>query len=126
MFESGITRRSNENSEDGDNVGAPVRATDPDEGDDLSYTITGGADMGSFEIGRQQEFRPDHGQEGHGSWTIEGSKTDLHGRGDRHATRSASSDSTMVTIMVTNDNEMPEIDAARRPLQDGPEGTATP
>ena len=49
MFESGITREVNENAERAQRR-APVKATDPDEGDDLSYTITGGADMGSFEI----------------------------------------------------------------------------
>ena len=70
VFESGITREVSEEAGPGDNVGAPVRATDPDEGDDLSYTITGGADMGAFEITATNRSS---GQitvkKGHGRWT---------------------------------------------------------
>ena len=48
VFVSGITRMVPEDARrPGGKVGGPVRATDPDEGDDLSYRISGGADMGS-------------------------------------------------------------------------------
>ena len=40
-----------ENTEAGGNIGAPVTAADPDTGDTLTYTL-GGADAGSFDIGR--------------------------------------------------------------------------
>ena len=40
-----------ENTEAGENIGAPVTAADPDTGDTLTYTL-GGADADSFDIGR--------------------------------------------------------------------------
>ena len=50
VFASGITREVKETAEAGDDVGdEPVTADDPD-GDALTYTISGGADMGSFDI----------------------------------------------------------------------------
>ncbi len=45
------TREVPENTEAGENIGAPVTATDPDTGDTLTYTL-GGADASSFDIGR--------------------------------------------------------------------------
>ena len=49
MFESGITRMVPEDAGDGDKVGGPVTAADPDM-DALTYTISGGADKDAFEI----------------------------------------------------------------------------
>ena len=57
-FPASVTRDVNENEEG--NVGDKVVADDADM-DVLAYDITGGADMGAFEITNdQQEFRPDH------------------------------------------------------------------
>ena len=43
------TREVAENTAAGENIGAPVAATDADTGDTLAYTL-GGADMASFDI----------------------------------------------------------------------------
>ena len=43
------TREVPENTAAGENIGAPVAATDADTGDTLTYTL-GGADMASFDI----------------------------------------------------------------------------
>ena len=85
VFESGITREVAEDAGDEGNVGGPVTATDPDEGDDLSYTITGGADMGAFEITAANRSS---GQitvkKGKGADAgLRGLEDDLRGRGDR-------------------------------------------
>ena len=47
--ESSVTREVPENTPAGDSVGDPVKATDADE-DLLSYTLSGGADKGAFEV----------------------------------------------------------------------------
>ena len=108
VFESGITREVSEEAEAGDNVGAPVRATDPDEGDDLSYTITGGADMGAFEITATNRSS--------GQITLkEGTTLDFEGSQTTYMVEVTArdpfglEDSTMVTIMVTDENEEPAI-----------------
>ena len=107
-FESGITREVPETAEAGDNVGAPVRATDPDEGDDLSYRITGGADMGSFEITAANRSS--------GQITVKkGTTLDFEGSQTTYMVEVTArdpfglEDSTMVTIEVTDENEKPEI-----------------
>ena len=108
VFESGITREIPETAGAGDNVGAPVRATDPDVGDDLSYTITGGADMGAFEIKATNRSS--------GQITLKkGTTLDYEGDQRTYMVEVTArdpfglEDSTMVTIMVTDENEKPEI-----------------
>ena len=108
VFDSGITREVPETAGAGDNVGAPVKATDPDAGDDLSYTITGGADMGSFEITAANRSS--------GQITVKkGTELDYEGTQTTYVVEVTArdpfglEDSTMVTIMVTDENEMPEI-----------------
>ncbi len=108
VFESGITREVPETAEAGDNVGAPVKATDPDVGDDLSYTISGGADMGAFEITAANRSS--------GQITVKkGTMLDYEGTQTTYVVEVTArdpfgmSDSTMVTIMVTDENEEPEI-----------------
>ena len=105
VFESGITREVPEDAGDGGKVGAPVRATDPDEGDDLTYTITGGADMGAFEIGSTS-----------GQITVKkGDVLDFEGSQTTYVVEVKAmdpfglEDSTTVTITVTNVNERPEL-----------------
>ena len=108
VFESGITRMVPEDAGDGGNAGAPVRATDPDEGDALSYTITGGADMGSFEITAANRSS--------GQITVKkGAKLNFEGSQTTYMVEVTARDpfglsaSTMVTIMVTDVNEAPEL-----------------
>ena len=43
-------RKVAENTEAGENIGAPVRAKDDDSGQKLTYTLTGGADADAFDI----------------------------------------------------------------------------
>ena len=105
MFESAsMMREVAENSDADAKVGDPVTADDPDL-DPLSYTITGGADMASFEIDR------DSGQITVGAGTMldfEGSQTSY----EVEVTADdpfGESDSTIVTIMVTDMNEAPVL-----------------
>ena len=103
-----------EDAGDGGNVGAPVRATDPDAGDDLSYTISGGADMGAFEIGSTSgQITVKKGTD----LDFEGPPDDLRGRGDRPRPVRPRATSTMVTIMVTDANEAPELTAPGDPCK---------
>ena len=103
-FESGITREVPEDAGDGGKVGAPVRATDPDD-DALTYTISGGADMGAFEIGSTS-----------GQITVKkGTDLDFEGGQTTYVVEVTADDpfglsaSTMVTITVTDVNEAPEL-----------------
>ena len=106
MFPASVTREVEENTAAGGNVGAPVEATDAD-GDTLIYSISGGADMASFDM-------PDSGT---GQITV-GADTDLNFESDQttYMVEVTATDvfggvgSTMVTIMVTNENEAPELE----------------
>ena len=113
VFESGITREVPEDAGDNGNVGVPVTATDPDEGDELSYTITGGADMGAFAIDSTS-----------GQITVKkGSTLDFEGSQKTYVVEVTArdpfglSDSTTVTIMVTDANEAPELTAPGDPCK---------
>ena len=113
VFESGITREVPEDAGDGGKVGAPVTAADPDEGDDLAYTITGGADMGAFEIGSTSgQITVKKGdvldyEGGQRTYVVEVTARDPFGL----------EDSTMVTIMVTDVNEKPELTVPGDPCE---------
>ena len=104
VFASGITREVKETAGAGDNVGDAVTAMDPD-GDPLDYSITGGADMGAFDIDM------DSGQIKVGDGTM----LDFEGSQTTYVVEVTAddpfdgSDSTMVTIMVTNVNEPPDL-----------------
>ena len=108
VFVSGITRMVPEDAGDGGKVGGPVRATDPD-GDALSYTITGGADMDAFEITAANRSS--------GQITVKKGTTELDFEGPKttYEVEVTADDpfglsaSTMVTIMVTDVNEPPEV-----------------
>ena len=98
--ERSVTREVPENTPAGDSVGDPVKATDADE-DLLSYTLSGGADKGAFEINLET------GQ-------IEvGADTKLNFEGDQKTYTVevkaedpfALSDTITVTIIVTNVDE---------------------
>ena len=95
--ERSVTREVPENTPAGDSVGDPVKATDADE-DLLSYTLSGGADKGAFEVDL-------------GTGQIEvGADTKLNFEGDQKTYTVvvkaedpfALSDTITVTIIVTN------------------------
>ena len=94
-------------AEDGTIAGRPVRATDPDPNDDkLVYTL-GGPDAALFEVSQRTETSSG------GQITASGS-LDFETRTTYSVTVTATdsfgvSSSIMVTIMVTNVNEPPEI-----------------
>ena len=103
-FESDIMMRAvAENTAAGENIGAAVAATDPDAGDTLTYSLSGGADMGSFTIdGGTGQIRVGAGTD----LDFEGAQTTYmvevmadDGNGE--------SDTVMVTIGVTDVNEAP-------------------
>ena len=99
--------RSKRTAEEGDNVGSRVTASDPD-GDSLSYTITGGADMGAFEITADNRSS--------GQITLKkGTELDFESSKTTYVVEVTADDpfglsaSTMVTITVTDVNEPPEV-----------------
>ena len=100
------TREVPENTEAGENIGAPVTATDPDTGDTPAYTLEG-ADLDSFDIDSasgQIQTKPgvnyDHEVKSSYSVTV---KADDNNGG------TATID---VTITVADVNEPPEFDSA--------------
>ena len=105
MFPASVTREVAENTAAGSNVGDAVEATDAD-GDALTYSLSGGADMASFDM-------PDSGT---GQITV-GAGTELDFEGDQttYEVEVTATDpfggvgSTMVTITVTDVNEAPTV-----------------
>ena len=104
VFASETTMRTVMENETGD-AGDPVTADDAD-GDDLSYTITGGADMDAFGITL-----------GTGQITVNaGTKLDFEGDQTSYELVVTAmdpfggSDSTTVTLTVTEVNEKPVLD----------------
>ena len=97
-----MTRMVNENETN--NVPDPVTADDPDE-DSLNYTISGGADMGSFTIvlgSGQIQVKTGTKLDYEGtqkSYEVEVTAADPFGK----------TDATMVTITVKNVNEEPDF-----------------
>ena len=105
VFESATTMREvNENETV--NAGDAVAATDAD-GDVLTYTLSGGADMDAFGVVKES-----------GQITV-GSDTKLNYEGEQTSYEVevtatdpfGESGSTMVTITVANVNEMPDFEA---------------
>ena len=100
------TREVPENTEAGENIGAPVTATDPDTGNTLTYTLEG-ADLDSFDIDSasgQIQTKPgvtyDHETKSGYSVTV---------KADDNNSGTATID---VTITVTDVDEPPEFDSA--------------
>ena len=102
VFTATITREVDEGTPTGGNVGDPVEATDADD-DELTYTLSGGADMASFDI-----------DPGTGQITV-GAGTELNFEGDQTtymvevtaADAFGESGTVMVTIMVEDVDEPP-------------------
>ena len=98
------TRSVAENTATGQNVGAPVAATDTNAGDTLTYTLEG-ADASSFAIvptSGQLQTSADLDYETDSSYSVTVKVTD--GQGE--------SDTVDVTITVTDVNEAPSFDTA--------------
>ena len=107
--------RLREDAGDDGNVGAPVTATDPDAGDELAYSITGGADMSAFAIDSTS-----------GQIKVKkGSTLDFEGSQTSYEVEVAArdpfglSDSTTVTINGHGRERSAGIDGAGRPMQTG-------
>ena len=113
QFPSSDTRiRSvTENTGAGQNVGAPVRANDP-ENDELTYTL-GGTDARHFDIVTstgQILAKSELNYEGKRSYSVTVSVTDNKNADD--SSNSAIDDRIDITIKVINVNESPEISGA--------------
>ena len=94
------TRTVEENTGAGENIGAPIEATDP-EGDTLTYTL-GGTDAASFDIvssSGQLQTKAPLNHEDKDSYTVTVTATDSPNR----------SDTITVTINVTNVEETPKV-----------------
>ena len=97
------TRTVPENTATGQDIGDPVTATDPDDGQSLTYTL-GGDDAAAFDIVRSSGQLRTKGPLDHetkSSHTVTVTATDA---GD-------ASDTITVTITVTDVNEQPAFDA---------------
>ena len=101
------TRSVAENTAAGENIGAPVEATDDDDGDSLTYTL-GGDDASSFAIvagSGQLQTRSALDFETKRSYSVTVSVSD---RKDAGGTADTVADDTIdVTISVTNVNDQP-------------------
>ena len=100
------TREVPENTEAGENIGAPVTANDPDTGDTLTYTL-GGSDVSSFDIDSasgqiQTKSGVTYDHESKSSYSVTVKADDNNGG-------TAAID---VTITVTDVDEPPEFDSA--------------
>ena len=100
------TREVPENTEAGENIGAPVTATDPDTGDTPAYTLEG-ADADSFDIDSasgqiQTKSGVTYDHESKSSYSVTVKADDNNGG-------TAAID---VTIIVTDVDEPPEFDSA--------------
>ena len=114
---SAVTREVAENTPANINIGSPVAATDDDNGDSLTYTL-GGDDATSFAIdassGQLKTKAPlDH--EAKDRYTVIVTATDS----------ASASDNIMVTITVTNVNELPAFLSGETGFRVVNENTAT-
>ena len=106
------TREVPENTAAGGNVGDPVVARDPDDGDTLTYSLRG-ADAGPFTIDSGTgQIRVGTGttldhEATKNSYTVTVSVHD--GKGDDGSSSAAVDDTITVTITVTDENEPPQI-----------------
>ena len=104
-------RSVSENTQAGQNVGAPVRAHDP-ENDELTYTLSG-TDARNFDITTstgQIIAKSDLNYEGKKSYSVRVSVTDNKDADD--SSNSAIDDTIDITINVIDVNEAPEISGA--------------
>ena len=103
------TRSLAENTVAGQPIGVPVTATDPDNGDTLTYTL-GGTDAASFDIvasSGQLQTKADLDLESKASYSVTVSVRDSKDNSGNADT--ATDDTIAVTITVTNLDDPPEI-----------------
>ena len=128
------TRSVAENTASAQNIGAPVAATDDDDGDSLTYTISGGTDAASFEIvaaSGQLQTRSALDFETKASYSVIVSVSDSKDAGGTADT--AADDTIAVTISVTNADEAgalsvpgtPRVDSALSASLSDPDGAVT-
>ena len=111
------TRTVAENTQPGRDIGAPVAATDPDDGDTLTYTL-GEADVASFAIvesSGQLQTKAPLDFEDKSIYTVTVTATDGSG----------ATDTIDVTINVTDVNEQPTFDDGETATRTIPENTAS-
>ena len=105
------TREVAENTEAGENIGAPVRATDADSGQKLTYTL--GVDSADvFDIDwatGQLKTKAALDEETGPSYTVTVRATDPAGDPQASSADTNNSDEITVTIMVTDVNEPPDV-----------------
>ena len=104
-------RKVAENTEAGENIGAPVAATDDDSGQKLTYTLTGN-DANSFEIDwatGQLKTKVALNEETKDSYTVTVRATDPLGLPEVEAANTENSDTVTVIITVTDVNEPPDV-----------------
>ena len=114
--EETVTRTIPENTAEGQNIGTPVSATDPDTGETLTYTLSGD-DAASFSIIEstgQLQTKANLDFENKASYTVTVTATD----------KEDLSDSIEVTITVTDVDEGPEVSGA--PTRDYAENGTDP
>ena len=128
------TRSVAENTAAGENIGAPVEATDDDDGDALTYSISGGTDASSFAIvaaSGQLQTRSALDFETKASYSVIVSVSDSKDAGGNADT--AADDTIDVTISVTNADEAgalsvpgtPRVDSALSASLSDPDGAVT-
>ena len=106
---SSAARSIAENTAANTNIGSPLKATDPDSGDTLTYTL-GGTDAASFDIvatSGQLKTKVALDKETKETYTVTVSVRDS--RDASGAADTAADDTITVTITVTGVNEAPDI-----------------
>ena len=109
---SPTTRSISENAGTGADIGSPIAAADPDDGDTLTYTL-GGTDAGSFDIvatSGQLQTKSALDKETKDSYTVTVSVRDS--KADDGTANSDDDDTITVNITVTDANDAPEFSAA--------------
>ena len=115
--QANAARKVAENTEAGENIGAPVRATDADSGQKLTYTLTG-TDAGNFDIdwatgqlmtNEALDFETAPTLDDGKGFTVTVRATDPAGDPQVPTPDMDNSDTVMVTITVTDVNEPPTI-----------------
>ena len=104
-------RKVAENTEAGENIGAPVRADDADSGQKLTYTLTG-TDADDFDIDwatGQLMTKGPLDAETKSSYTVTVRATDPAGDPQASSAETDNSDTVMVNITVTDVNEPPAV-----------------
>ena len=121
-------RRVAENTAAGENIGAPVAATDADEGDTLAYML-GGADADSFSIDAstgQLMTKAELDYETKASYTVEVTVTDAEGESDTITVTIIITDMGLDNAYDANENGVIDPDEVIKAVSDYFNGEITP